>query len=406
MSTAELKVINSVLKNKDIHTILGEEKEVFGPYQDIVNSIQDYYARYKNVPDIKLIQERFPDLDYVETHAPTDHYLSELKKQFLDSRLDQILLKAAEAKEKDAPEKVLEKLQTSLAKLGKYTTTVRDLNIKDYEYAEEYFEKLRDRAKDNDGTPGIPTGFKSIDSAYTTGMAPGHSIVVMGYTGRGKSMWATNLACKAWAQGYKPLILSLEMSPEEQMERAYAMMGSGLFNISDLARGDVDPDVFRSFAKKKLQDASDFIVVSNQGVSDVTPNIVQAKIDTHRPDIVILDYLQLMKDNAKTQQMTPRMLNLSREIKMLAVSNNIPIVSITAVTDEDGDKRDSPPLLSQVSWSSGIEYDANLVVAVHRHDDTDIVELVGRKNRHGDLFNFGFQVDFDKGIWNEKFDLF
>jgi replicative DNA helicase len=113
-----------------------------------------------------------------------------------------------------------------------------------------------------------------------------------------------------------------------------------------------------------------------------------------------------MSDNAKTGPMTPRMLNLSREVKMLAVTNNIPIVSITAVTDEDGDKRDGPPVLSQVAWSKGIEYDANLVIAIHRHDDTNIVEVVCRKSRHGDPFDFGFEVDFDRGIWIERHDAF
>jgi replicative DNA helicase len=218
-------------------------------------------------------------------------------------------------------------------------------------------------------------------------------------------MFADVLAAKVHEQGYKPMIVSLEMSPEEQMERLYAIMSSGMFKISDLSRGDISMDDFDTFSKKKLDKAAPFVVVSSEGISEVTPNVVQAKIDTHRPDLVILDYLQLMKDNAKTQQMTPRMLNLSSEVKRLAMSNGIPIVSITAVTDEDGDKRDSPPVLSQISWSSGIEYDANLAIAIHRHDESDLVEVVCRKSRHGDMFDFYFDVDFNAGIWQEKFHL-
>jgi len=202
------------------------------------------------------------------------------------------------------------------------------------------------------------------------------------------------------------MIVSLEMSPEEQMERLYAIMSSGLFKISDLSRGDISMDAFDGWSSKRLDKNAPFVVVSSEGITEVTPNVVQAKIDTHHPDVVILDYLQLMKDNAKTQAMTPRMLNLSSEVKRLAMANNIAIISITAVTDEDGDKRDAPPVLSQISWSSGIEYDANLAIAVHRHTGTNIVEVVGRKNRHGDLFDFGFEVDFDAGIWTEKHDLF
>lgn len=405
MATATVNVLSAIAKNKDIHVIIGEDRELFGAYGDVFDFMKDYYLKYKSVPEKSLLEGKFRDFEISSTTAPSKFYLEQLRNEFVQGRMEEIMMKAANALgEKSAPE-VLDKLSTSLAKLGRYTNGARDIDITNAEWAEEHFKALRERADASDGTPGISTGFKSIDTAYPTGMAPGHSIVVMGYTGRGKSMWTAQLAVKAWQQGYKPMVVSLEMSPEEYMERVYAMMSSGLFKISDLSRGDIQLDDFRSWSKKAFDDVAPFVVVSNEGVTDVTPNIIQAKIDTHRPDIVILDYLQLMSDNGKTQAMTPRMLNLSREIKMLAVSNNIPVVSITAVTDEDGDKRDSPPVLSQVAWSKGIEYDANMAIAVHRHDDSDLVEVVGRKNRHGELFDFYFDVDFNAGRWEEKFHL-
>jgi replicative DNA helicase len=407
VATKTTEVLSAVVKNGDIHAILGEDAKLFGAYGDVFEFLKSYYFKYKAVPDKSLLTNEFRDLDLVDTTAPTKFYLEQLRNDYVKSRIEEIMLKAGSALQggdKSSPE-VLSTLQTALSKLGRFTSAARDLDITNADLAEEHFKKLREISDEKGGTPGISTGFKSIDSAYTTGMAGGHSIVLMGYTGRAKSMWSSLLATKAWEQGYKPMIVSLEMTPEEQMERIYAMMSSGLFRISDLSRGNISLDDFRAWSGKKFDGAAQFVVVSNEGVSDVTPNIVQAKIDTHRPDFVILDYMQLMMDNSMTGAMTPRMLNLSREIKMLAVSNNIPIVSITAVTDEDGDKRDAPPMLSQVAWSRAIEYDANLVIAVHRHDDSNLVEVVGRKNRHGNLFDFYFDVDFDRGIWEEKFQL-
>jgi replicative DNA helicase len=217
-------------------------------------------------------------------------------------------------------------------------------------------------------------------------------------------MWTALLAVNALLQGKKVLVISLEMSPEEYGDRVYAMLSKGRFKISDLQRGDINEDDFRTWSKREFKNK--FIVPSFEGVYDVTPNLIRAKIDMHKPDLVILDYLQLMNDNAKTGSMTPRMMNLSREIKLMAGAAAVPIVSITAVTDEDGDKRDGPPVMSQVAWSKAIEYDANLIIAVHRHDNSEVVEVVARKSRHSDLFDFGFEVDFDRGIWTEKFDLF
>lgn len=403
MATSEENVISAVCKNKDFHLVIGEDSKLFGPYADVFEFLRDYYLKHRAVPEAALVEQKFKEVVLPETKAPTAYYLEELRNNYVTGRMQEIMLKASTAmKERTAPE-VLENLSTALAKLGRFTSSARDIDITDAEWAKEHFEKLRTRAEANDGTPGIATGFKSIDSAYPTGLAGGHSVVLMGYTGKGKSMFADVLMAQIHAQGKKPMIVSLEMSPEEQMERIYAIMSKGQFKISELSRGDIQMDDFDAFSRKKLDKKSPFVVVSSEGITEVTPNIIQAKIDTHRPDVVVLDYLQLMKDNAKTQAMTPRMLNLSSEVKRLAMSNNIPIISITAVTDEDGDKRDAPPVLSQISWSSGIEYDANLAIAVHRHEGSNLVEVVCRKTRHGEVFSFYIDVDFDAGIWTEKF---
>ena len=403
MATLESQAISAVCDNKDIHQILGEDPELFGSYGDVVSFMKDYYARHKAVPSRQVLEEKFKHLDLTETSAPTAYYVEQVKDQFVKSNLETILSLTADRMDMgDSAGAIVEKLQTKLARLARYSNSVKDVNLTDAEAAAEHFARLRERA--DGGVPGISTGFDAIDCMYPTGMAPGHSIILMGYTGRGKSFFSALLGVKAWAQGKKVMVVSLEMSPEEYRERVYPMMSSGMFKVSDLARGDVSDDNFRTWSKKTLADHPDFVVVSSEGVHDFTPNLIQAKIDVHRPDIVILDYLQLMNDNAKTGAMTPRMLNLSREIKLLAMSNAIPIISITAVTDEDNDKRDSPPVLSQVAWSKAIEYDANLAVAVHRHDDTSMVEVVARKNRHGDLFGLFFDVDFDAGVWTERYE--
>jgi replicative DNA helicase len=409
VASKESKVFSAVCKNKDIHAILGEPDELFGAYGDVYSFIKEFYYTHKMVPDAALVNERFDgaELEVPAMDVPTAHYLDELKHEYIKNKLESVSLNMSKAlKEKrGTPAEVLGKAQTELAKLGRFTANSRDLNMTDYENAEEYFEKVREISEANGGTPGISTTFDSIDSAYTSGLEPGHFVVVLGFTGRMKSMWTDLLAVQAWRQGYKVMIISLEMTPEEQRARIYSLMGSGKFRISDLNNGRIDQDNFREWSKKNLADSSDFIVTSNEGVGDVTPNFIQSKIDMHKPDFVIVDYMQLMYDNARSRNMVERMTNLSHELKRLAMSNNLPLLAITAVTDDDGEKRDAPPSLSQVSWSSAIEYDANLALAVHKHTDTNIVEIAGRKNRHGPLFRFFFQVDADLGIWEEKFDL-
>ena len=274
----------------------------------------------------------------------------------------------------------------------------------DADNAIKHLEALKVRTAEMGGSPGIKTGFQSIDLAYPTGMAPGHLIVAIGWPGRGKTWFTSYLACKAWEQGFKPMIVSLEMTPENMRDRIYTMLGSGLFKASDFAKGDINIDDFRSWSNKKFADKNKFILVSNEGSGNVTPNAIQAKIDQHKPDIVILDYHQLFTDNNNSKAPTERNMNISREFKNLAVRNNIPIIDITAATADDITDQDNPPMMSQVAWSKAIEYDADMAMAIHKYKGTDMIEVVSRKNRHGHDFGVFLDWDINRGIVKEIYE--
>lgn len=403
MAITEAKVINAVVKNKDIHSVLTAQSELFTSHQDVYDTLKEHYKRYRSVPTLDSLQKQHPDLEKFDASEPTDYYLDQLREEYLDGRMQQILMKAANSLDKAGGKETLDRMTDAISKLAAFSTKANDLNLKDIDAAERHFENQKERSEKNGGVPGIPTGFKSIDCVYPTGMAPGHSIILFGRTGRGKSLIAALMAAKAYAAGYKPMIVSLEMSKEEQMERIYTILASGIFTMSGMSRGEVDIDDFKKWADESL--AQDFIIVSNEGYDDVTPNFVQGKINQHRPDLVILDYMQLMMDNGKNAGMTPRMLSLSREIKLLAVSSNVPIISISGITDKDNDDQTQAPTLDQVSWSAGIKYDANLAVAVQKATASNVIEMVIRKNRNGDLAACYLDCDIDRGIFEERFSL-
>ena len=200
------------------------------------------------------------------------------------------------------------------------------------------------------------------------------------------------------------MIVSLEMSPENMRDRIYTMMGSGLFRASDLSKGEINIDDFRTWGQKKFDSKNGFVLVSNEGMSEVTPATIQGKIDQHKPDLVILDYHQLFSDNKKSMGATERNMNISREFKMLAMTNNIPIIDITAATMDDVSDQDNPPMLSQVAWSKAIEYDADMAIAIHKYTGTNMIEVVSRKNRHGQEFGMYLDWDINRGIVKEIYE--
>jgi len=395
----EAELISAVCKNKDISTILADNSDdLFISHKDIWEGLKSYYYKFRAVPEVGILQDKFKDFEPVETKGETGYYLDKLKNEFVGNKLKTILMQAGSSLKEDAPSRVLGTMQSQLANLSRYTNNVKDLDITDLDSAERHYESVRTRSLAMGGSPGILTGFDAIDKAYPTGMAPGHLIVAIGWPGRGKTWFTSYLACKAWEQGFKPMIVSLEMAPENMRDRIYTMLGSGLFRASDLSKGDINIDDFKTWGKKKTEGKNSFILVSNEGAGEVTPATIQGKIDQHKPDLVILDYHQLFNDNKRSNSEVERNRNISRDFKLLAVTNGIPIIDITAATADDISDQKEPPMMSQVAWSKAIEYDADMAIAVHKHANTDLIEIVSRKNRHGHDFRFFLDWDINRGV--------
>lgn len=397
----ELELINSICKNKDIGAAFARDiEDMFGPYKDVWDFLKDYYVTYNTVPDMSLVTQKFDEVEVVETHAETPYYLDSLRETYLTSRLNEIMTKYADNVGKIGGSAALEKMTDALNRLNKYTASMNDIDITDAESALEDYESLKQQL-DETGSAGIPIGFDCIDSAFPTGMTGGQLIYFFGFSGKFKSWLGLQTCANAWKQGITPLIFSLEMSPEQVRNRLYTLLGEGLFDLNDLSRGDVNKDDFEAFSNSMLVGKPKFRIISNEGKADITPAVIQGYIDKYKPGIVLVDFQQLMNDNAKSDNMTVKMNNTTNELKRLAMSNNIPIVVISAVTDAEGKNRKEVPRIEMLAWSRSLEYAAELAIAVHKHEETDIVELAIRKNRNGPLGVGYLDVDIAKGKMKE-----
>jgi replicative DNA helicase len=377
---------------------------MFMSHKDVWLGLKSYYYKYHAVPDVDILTNRFTQFVPEQISGPTQYYIDRFREAYLNTGLMNLVLTATQSMKTKAPEAVLTELQRQTSELAKSANIVRDLDVTDYSDAQKHYEALLDRTNEMGGAPGITTGFKAMDASYPTGFAPGHLVVMLGYSARGKTWLANYLAIKAWEKGFRPMIVSMEMTPEAMRDRTYALMGSGLFTMTDLQRGSIDIDDFRTWATKKFDNSQGMVIVSNDGLDDVTVETIQNKFDEHKPDLVVVDYLQLMGDGRKGSSEAERVAAVSSKLKKFAVRNNVPVIAISAVTMTDITAVDSPPTLEQVRYSKTIQYDADLALAVHRYDDTNIIEVVSRKNRHGEDFAFFLEVDLGRGIIKESFD--
>lgn len=411
MASTELKVLNSVCQTKDIQPVLAGSHidKMFVGYPDVWDFIKDYYSKHRAIPDAKIIASQFNYFDAIDVPGETAYYVDMLREEYINSELQRVTLKLRDNVGQIASQRVLQGVIGELMALQTISVASQDLDITDFESAQKDYEATRALAEQMGGVPGIPTGIDFIDQAYPSGLVGGDLIVVLGWTGRAKSLMTTLICVNAFNRGFKPMIVSLEMNTKKVRDRAYTMMAKGLFKNSDLSVGDIREDDFRTWSGS-VNRGNGFIVVSHDGNNEITPAVIQSKIDQHKPSIIVLDYAQLMSDNANSSDMTARMRNMSKEFKRLATSNGIPIILISSATPDSASSVNTPPIIEQVAWSKQLSFDADLAFAVHRHDgfheeNSVIIEIAGRKNRNGDLFSGYFKADINSGKYEEFFSL-
>ena len=399
----EVEVISSVCKNKDIHVLFDNNAdELIKDCSDVWGFIKDYYDQTRQVPDSELLATRFRDFEPVDS-GPTVYHVDKLRQAYLDESLRNTLRRAANLVNSNESANALKELSKDVSIMSRIGAKVRDIDVTDIENALFYFEQTRKSAEN--GEVGIKTGITSFDVCLPMGIAKGQLGILMAYPAIGKSWLALYFAAQAWKHGYKPMIVSLEMTEYEVRNRIFTILGDGFFSHRALSSGRITDNEFKLWAEKNLEGRQPFKIISNDTGAEMTPNLIAGKIDQYRPDIVIVDYLQLMTDNSGTSQNeTVKIKNLSRELKLLAIAQQLPILAIASATPDDSTDLESVPQLGQVAWSRQIAYDADWVLSMGRKANSDILETAFRKNRNGYMGDFYMEVDFDRGTFKEILD--
>ena len=401
MNNTEARVISALLEDKQMHVLLQANVEnLLRTHNDIWNFIRLYFENNGSVPPVSLVVEKFRDFEPVSGIGATKHHLEELQTEYLNDSLKDILRSAAGEVQGGEGTKALDELITKTSELKKNTSAIRDIDATDLESAIAYYENVQKQKET--GQIGIKTNLPGFDNYLPSGIMPGQLGVFLAYPGIGKSWMALYFAVQAWKQGKSPLVISLEMSETEVRNRVFAIMGEGVWSHRKLSNGEVELDMLKNWHKNKVEGRPEFHIISNDNGGEVTPSVIRGKIDQYKPDFVIVDYLQLMSPNQKSDNETVRMKNLSRELKLMAISEEVPIIAISSATPDDVKDLSSAPTLGQTAWSRQIAYDADWVMALGRATNSDIIECVFRKNRNGFMGDFLVQVDFDKGYYRYK----
>jgi len=237
---------------------------------------------------------------------------------------------------------------------------------------------------------GIPTGFIDFD-IKTAGLQSSDLIVIAGRPSMGKSALAIGIAEYVGVVEKIPLVIfSLEMSKEQLVQRmlcSHAKVDAHKVRTGYLATSDW-PRL--TAAAGKLSEAPIFIDDA-PSISAMELRAKARRLKAHQDiQLIILDYLQLMRGSSKAENRQQEISEISRAIKALARELHVPIVAISQLSRAVEARTDHRPQLSDLRESGAIEQDADVVVLILREEyynptseNQGIAEVIIAKQRNG-----------------------
>ena len=258
------------------------------------------------------------------------------------------------------------------------------------EVASEYYDRIDELIKRPSDVVGVPTGFNDLDRKLS-GLQASDLLIIAGRPGQGKTGFLLSVAKNAALIHRKHVaVFSLEMSNEQVVQRLIAQE-TGI-DSQRLRTGKLESNEFDLFthAIQVLSDARIFL--------DDTPAITPLQLRTkcrrlHLEfglDLVIVDYLQLMGGDVRTENRVQEVSYISRNLKVLARELNVPVLAAAQLSRAVEQRADKTPILSDLRESGSLEQDSDVVMFIYRPDqyekDTDrqnIAEIIIAKHRNG-----------------------
>lgn len=236
-----------------------------------------------------------------------------------------------------------------------------------------------------DRPDGIATGFKGLDYILGGGgILPGQITILAARPGVGKSSLARQIALNAARIGRGAAIFSLEDGPFTYACRVFADATS--ISLGRMRRGDITSEELskiKKIAAEIRQSPIELVCMPNMSSTKVA-SAVRARKRTHRCDLVVVDYINLIRESGKERR--DQIDSALRTFVEMARTQNVAVVvcaQLNRNSVSDGDGRE--PALHDLKESGGLEQEGKAVLLVHRKFQSEEALVKVEKNNQGDV---------------------
>jgi len=238
---------------------------------------------------------------------------------------------------------------------------------------EKYFETTPSAAAEVEGRrepmPYILSGFTGLDE-FLIGFQRSDLIILAGRPSHGKTSLALGIARNAAVEyGACVAVFSLEMAREAVVLRL--LSSEAEVNSRRLRFGIQHTEE----EERQIMEAAGILSEAPIYIDD-SPQLRVAEMRSKARrlhfergvDLIIVDYLQLMQGDSKTENRVQEISQISRSLKTLARELNVPVVAVSQLTRAVEWRASHRPQLSDLRESGSIEQDADVVVFINRDE--------------------------------------
>ena len=366
----EERLISRVVRTREIIPALEKGVEDSWFFVDenraVWKFLRTHWTRYQEIPSAVTVKDNFPTYRLLAVDDSLDYLVDKLVEYRRRQKAIDVVQTAAEMIATGNHDGAIAEMSSGVATIydeGSAQSSDVDLTKDPEKRFEEY---LSIKGRDG-GLLGYRTGFRTIDAA-TAGLQNGQLITIIAPPKTGKSVLAMQIAVNVHEDGHVPMFQSFEMSNIEQQHRHDAMRAHVAH--SRLVRGTLNLEEERRYKEtlERMETMQKFYLTDSTSAMTVTG--LAAKIEKIKPDIVFVDGVYLMVDEASGESNTPQALtSITRNLKRLAQKANIPIVVSTQVLLWKMKKRQVSA--DAIGYSSSFFQDSDVILGLQKQDEED-----------------------------------
>ena len=397
----QIKVLSSLLTHKEflvnIQDILSDEYFDNQAHKWIIKEVLRYYDKYHTTPSMDILKVEVQKIDNEvlqlsvkeqlrEAYQASDEDLEYVQEEFTGFCKNQQIKKALMS-------------SVDLLKAGDFdsikdliSTALRAGNDKNIGH--EYIKDLESRFRE-DARTTIPTPWGRINELLQGGLGNGDFGLIFGNPGGGKSWSLVALGGYAVRMGYNVLHYTLELG-EQYVGRRYDAFFSKIPVDRILKNREKIEEIIPNLEGKLIIKE---YPPGRATVSTIESHIIKVTEMGTKPDLVIIDYVDLLGTKKKTADRKGEIDDIYTSTKGLARQLDIPIWSVSQI-NRAGAKDD----IVEGDKAAG-SYDKLMITDVCislSRKKADKVNGTGRfhimKNRYGiDGLTFGVEADTATG---------